>query len=52
MIVIILPETVQEAIENPDIAVQETIVKAKFGLLLISIFPPEGTLLTKFKVKS
>lgn len=51
-IVIILPETVQEAIETPDIAVQETILNTRLGSLLISILPPEGTLFTKFRVKS
>ena len=52
VIVMMLPETVQDAIETPDIDVQETIVKGRLGSLLISILPPEGTLLTKFKVKS
>lgn len=52
VIVIMLPETVHEAIDIPDIAEQVTILKARFGSLLISIFPPEGTLLTRFNVKS
>lgn len=52
VMVITPPVNVQVFIETPKIAEQEPIVKPKLGVLLIRIYPPDGTLFTKFKVKS